>query len=196
MTSNIKVYHINLLKKVWGDIGQRFIKTFKPDVISGVVVNFFSNERGVHHPSLNTMPNKGLMLMGSKGIGKTINFLIYQRIQARYGELGMRIVSAKQIETNVKIRGEQYIQDLIDCKELMIDDIGTESQTFKDFGTDRNLIHDILMQRYISFQRGETITHATTNLNVDLLKKFYDARLIDRMKEMFILKIVTGESKR
>lgn len=196
MKTDIKLFHINLLKKVWGDIGYKIKKGFKPDKLSAALVYFFCSDREKYHPSLKTMPNKGLFIMGSKGVGKSLNFFIYQRIQSYYSGYGMRIISAKYIESQVKIRGEEYLNELVLCKELLIDDIGTESQTFKDFGTDRNLIYDLLMMRYDSFQRGETITHATTNLNIELLKKFYDSRLIDRMKEMFILHKHTGKSYR
>ena len=139
--------------------------------------------------------NKGLLIMGAKGIGKTINFIVYRSIQAKLNGIGLRIINVKQLETQFKIQGEAYIQELIDCDELLLDDIGSEPRSIKDFGTDRNLVNDILIQRYNRFQRGSCITHATTNLNVQMLTEHYDTRLIDRMKEMFILKKITSETQ-
>jgi len=196
MKSNIKLYPQKLLVSVWQRYGEKVYRGFQVDQECAHYVRFFCQEREQYYPALKDNPNKGFFVYGSKGVGKTLNFFVYRKIQTKYGERGMMIISAKQIETNFKINGEAYISMLVNVPELMIDDIGTESQVLKDYGTDRNLIHDILIQRYVGFQRGENITHGTTNLSMDLLKQFYDARLFDRMKEMFIPKKIVGESKR
>lgn len=193
---DIKTFPYKPLAEKWETFGKLYQKGFKPDYVSQYYVQYFSDKRIQFYKSLQQNPNKGLLVMGGKGIGKTINFFVYRKIKHRFSFQPFKIVSAKEIETQVRIQGESFLSELIECPELVIDDIGTESQTFKDYGTDRNLIHDILMQRYVRFQRGECVTHGTTNLNLELLTKFYDARLIDRMKEMFILQIIKGESKR
>jgi len=187
--------NINYLAKEFLNIGVKLKPQFKPDTITEVLVKFFCSQREEHFPSLKIQPNKGLILMGFVGVGKTLNFAIYRSIQAKVDGIGMRIISSKEIETQFKQEGEIFIQSLIDADELMIDDLGAESKSIKDFGNDRNLISDILIQRYIRFQRNECITHATTNLNVELLTQHYDARLIDRMKEMFVLKKINTETK-
>lgn len=189
----IKLLSRGYLVKIWGDTGEKIKIGFQCDSISAIVLNFFSQERIESFPSLERTPNKGLFLMGAKGIGKTLNFMVYRAIQAKYNGLGMRMVSVKHLETQFKIQGETYIQELVDCDELLLDDIGSEPRTIKDYGTDRNLVNDILIQRYARFQRNECITHATTNLNVELLINHYDVRLIDRMKEMFVLKKINSE---
>lgn len=185
--------NINYLAKEWLNIGVKIKPQFQPDTISSIMVKFFCSERETHYPSLKIEPLKGLMLMGFVGVGKTLNFTIYRSIQAKVDGIGMRIISSKQIETQFKQEGEIFIQSLIDADELLIDDLGSESKSIKDYGNDRNLISDILVQRYIRFQRNECITHATTNLNVELLTNHYDVRLIDRMKEMFVLKKINSE---
>lgn len=185
--------NINYLAKEWLNIGVKIKPQFQPDTISSIMVKFFCSERETHYPSLKIEPLKGLMIMGFVGVGKTLNFTIYRSIQAKTDGIGMRIISSKQIETQFKQEGEIFIQSLIDADELLIDDLGSESKSIKDYGNDRNLIADILVQRYIRFQRNECITHATTNLNVELLTNHYDVRLIDRMKEMFVLKKINSE---
>jgi DNA replication protein DnaC len=192
----IELLPIKLLAKVFEDYGDKLKRGFRVDTVSAVVVHFFSQERINAFPSLKDSPRKGLMIYGPKGIGKTLNFLVLKTIQNKYIGMSMKIVSAKQLESNYKVYGEAYIQELVNYDELMIDDIGTESRLFKDYGTDRNLVYDILMMRYARFQKNECITHATTNLTPALLIEQYDTRLIDRMKEMFILKKIIGESKR
>jgi len=185
--------NINYLAKEFLDIGVKIKPQFQPDTISTLMVKFFCSDRELHFPSLKIEPLKGLMLMGFVGVGKTLNFTIYCSIQAKVDGIGMRVISSKQIETQFKQEGEIFIQSLIDADELMIDDLGSESKSIKDYGNDRNLVADILIQRYIRFQRHECITHATTNLNVELLTNHYDVRLIDRMKEMFVLKKINTE---
>ena len=187
--------NINYLANEFKNIGVKIKPQFKPDTITEVMVKFFCIDRETYFPSLKIEPAKGLMLMGFVGVGKTLNFAIYRSIQAKVDGIGMRIISSKQIETQFKQEGEIFIQSLIDADELMIDDLGSESKSIKDFGNDRNLVADILIQRYIRFQRNECITHATTNLNVELLTQHYDARLIDRMKEMFVLKKINTETQ-
>jgi DNA replication protein DnaC len=190
----IKLHTRGYLIQNWEDYGNKITKGFICDSVSAIVLNFFCQERVENYPSL-ANSNKGLLIMGAKGIGKTINFIVYRSIQAKLNGIGMRIINVKQLETQFKIQGEAYIQELIDCDELLLDDIGSEPRSIKDFGTDRNLVNDILIQRYNRFQRGGCITHATTNLNVQMLTEHYDTRLIDRMKEMFILKKITSETQ-
>lgn len=183
--------------------GDRVIPGFVPDDISAIVATFFSDLRADKWKSLKHTPNKGLLLAGPKGIGKTENLRTFAKMVANDGNLNRRprIVSVKQIQEGYKqaqenSRGAQFVEDLSNCPELIIDDIGSEDARFNDFGTVRNLISDILFQRYINFQRGACITHGTTNFNPDTLAEIYDARLIDRMKEMFVFQIVKGDSKR
>lgn len=197
----ITTNHLNMqfLKNNWQFYGDKYFRGFKPDHISVPFVRFFSKERDQYYPSLKSEPRKGLLLAGPKGIGKTMNFHVYQKIQAKYQARRMRIVDVKEIELRYKELGEkgtEYLQELINAPELVINDIGWEKKDFVDFGTHRNLIEDIILQRYILFQRGLNITHGTTNYDEAALIEMYDSRLVDRMREMFVLQYVRGESKR
>lgn len=180
------------------EIGIKINRNFKPDLISVIVLNFFCNEREKFFPSLINNSNKGLMLMGFVGVGKTLNFIIIKSIQAKINGIGMRIISVSEIETQFKMQGESFLQELVNADELLIDDLGSEAKSFKDYGTDRNLVADLIIQRYVRFQRNEGITHITTNLNVKMLSDHYESRVIDRLKEMVILKKINEvrESKR
>lgn len=189
---------LKYLSNAFLEIGIKINKNFTPDIISAIVVNFFSNEREKTYPSLIRNQNKGLMLMSFVGVGKTLNFVIMKAIQAKLDGIGMKIISVSEIETKFKIHGESFLQELIDYDELLIDDLGSEAKSFKDFGTDRNLVADLIIQRYVRFQRNQCVTHITTNLNVQMLNEHYDSRVMDRLKEMVILKKINEvrESKR
>ena len=179
----------------------KIMSGFQPDEISKLICLFFSSQRANKWKSVEIEPNKGLILSGGKGIGKTINFQIMCRVIAENTSFYPKMISVKEIQSNYKVnqeqgKGEQYIQSLVDVEFLVIDDLGTEETQLNDFGTKKNLIADILYQRYIGFQRGKSFTYATTNLLHTHLEQIYDPRLIDRMKEMFVFQIVSGESKR
>lgn len=177
-------------------MGKKGNPNFKPDQTSAIVLKFFSQQRGETFPSLIDNPSKGLMLMGQRGVGKSFNFKIYKSIQNRYGGKSMRIINAKEFESYFKSMGDSYLLEVANEPELLIDELGAESLVLKDYGTDRNVIYDLLMIRYDKFQSLGYVTHVTTNLNIDLIKQRYDARLIDRMKEMFIVQKCLGESYR
>lgn len=180
---------------------QKIMSGFIPDSVSAIICLFFSPQRANKWKSLEIEPSKGLILSGGKGIGKTINFQIICRIVAENTGYYPKMISVKEIQSNYKVnqeqgKGEQYIQSLIEIPFLVIDDLGTEETQLNDYGTKKNLIADIIYQRYIGFQRGKLFTYATTNLLHNHLEVIYDPRLIDRMKEMFVFQILNGESKR
>ena len=78
---------------------------------------------------------------------------------------------------------------------LAIDEVGREPMDAKHFGTGINAIQTVLQLRYE--QRYNFYTHMTTNLDPD--KEFsqrYGAYIADRVKEMFNVIKIEGESRR
>ena len=166
-------------------------------------LTFFSKYRVNRWEVLKSNPLKGLFISGGKGVGKTLNFKILCRVLSAESDIHFvpKCLNVKEIQSNYKLRkdegaGEHYLQDLVRCKFLVIDDLGMEDTEFNDYGTKRNLIADILMMRYSYGQTNTIYTHATSNLPLKMLEDLYDRRLIDRMKEMFIFEIFKGESLR
>jgi hypothetical protein len=198
-TLNKTRFELGFLKLNWEKYGDLYFPGFKADYVSDHYMEFFRKHSG--YPALKLQPNKGFFVMGPKGLGKTLNFHAYRKLQTKFAQQQMVILNVVQMEKEFKRRAElktsgEYMDELIKIKELVIDDLGVEKGVLNDFGTKTNLISELLHQRYIYFQRGENITHLTTNLNLPLLKEFYEGRLIDRMREMTILKIIEGTNKR
>lgn len=143
-----------------------------------------------------TPSEKGVMFMGHVGVGKTLNSLIFQEVRRALNAPPVFNVSVKSFEDNYKLHGQDYYSEIKLQKVLILHDIGLESPDFGDFGQKRNLIQDLLFERYDLWQKAKLKTHVTTNLDGPALAKIYDSRLIDRFREMFNFVSVTGESLR
>ncbi len=153
--------------------------------------------------------NKGLMVMGTYGTGKTIYMKIFKqycfikRLNHQY-----KIESSEDISHLFAIYGYTGINVFMKNieekspgfyvqvpKNLCIDDLGAERDSVKYFGNDENVMSTVLSARYNLFQKG-ILTHVTTNLNQTRLVERYGDRLYSRFKEMFNIIILDGEDRR
>ncbi len=202
------------LLKYWEAIGKTFDKSYQNDQLTEKFINYFCIEREHYYPALIDNHKKGLFIYGNKGLGKSLNFLIYSRllllskhklwefcqninVPGTYkDERFFHFEDIKDTEIAYKRDNVKHFEFLTSKRELVIDDIGTEPLNNKDYGTDMNLVADIIRLRYNKSQKGYSVTHITTNLDKEQIKERYGDRIADRMNEMFIPILVTGESKR
>ena len=202
----------------WESVGKTFKANFQKDALSDQIINFFCKEREEYYPQLIENPKKGLCIHGHKGLGKTLNFLIYQRMLFLNRNRLQKHVYEKQCnkiyntpsffhlediqETQLKYKadGVKRYEFLRSKPELVIDDVGTEALNNKDFGTDIDLVSDLIRLRYNQMQKNFFVTHMTTNLvantKTNQIRERYGDRITDRMNEMFIYILAEGESKR
>lgn len=202
------------LMKYWEVVGQTFKPNYKADELTEKFINYFCSTREVYYPELIDSPKKGLFIYGNKGLGKTLNFLIYMRILHLSRALLWDYCTKNSISDVYKDERYFYLEDIKDTeisfkkdnvkhidllnskRELVIDDIGTEPMNTKDYGTDKDLVADLLRLRYNKIQREYCVTHLTTNLDITDISERYGDRISDRINEMFIPILVTGTSKR
>lgn len=143
---------------------------------------------------------KGIVLFGTVGVGKTVLMSAFrnnqkqsfqvvacQDVESTYarigddkkddtGELGL-----KKFYNNVPLSAtNQYGQNDLG---FLFDDLGQENTRTKFYGTERNVMSEILFQRHKNVDF--TCTHITTNLSADQIKEAYGIRVADRMREMF-----------
>jgi DNA replication protein DnaC len=132
--------------------------------------------------------NKGLLLMGSIGTGKT---MIINAIISIIEELTVKRftkVHAKALFSLMKNKDDGYF----DKRPVFIDDIGKEIQEVNDYGTKTNPVPELFAIRY----DYNSWTFATCNYNEKELTELYGETIVDRFKELFNVLILEGDSRR
>jgi energy-coupling factor transporter ATP-binding protein EcfA2 len=140
-------------------------------------------------------PRKGILLSGPVGCGKSalLSLLDYffptekqYRIKA-CREISFELekdgysVIARYSKGAMRNLGGQIIPQI-----WCFDDLGID-RSVKYFGTECNVMAEILLSRYDQFVSGGVLTHATTNLSATELEERYGNRVRSRMREMFNL---------
>ncbi len=129
-------------------------------------------------------PNKGLLLSGPVGCGKTslmklLKFLV--PLQRPYMVFPTRNIVFAFNHLGYKII-EEYGNSLFFC----FDDLGVEP-IGRHYGKDCNVMGEILLSRHELFIKHHIKTHATTNLNAQELEDLYGNRVRSRMRQLFNL---------
>jgi len=194
--------------------GQIFDFNFKLDEYNQSVFDmlcyYFSNDNrfvafaeniGVKNPSL----NKGLLLAGGYGVGKTTLMKLFMKNQRQVYHL----YNAKKVANEYEKDGNDSIEIYInkhknayndpavfyqDCAGLCLDDLGTEDVK-TNYGNKKNVICDIIEIRYERKLLG-TLFHATTNLTADELSEYYGGRVVSRLRETVNVIQLKGDDRR
>lgn len=152
-------------------------------------------------------PKKGLLLWGDIGTGKTTIIKGLQRYLAMINQLCygsnnrsicIEIRSAAEISLRYASEGMKALERWTEREQaghLAIDEIGRE-EISTHFGTTCNTIQTLLQLRYE--QRHTIMTLGTTNIDMstDEFSARYGSYIFDRVKEMFNIVRVRGESRR
>lgn len=160
---------------------------------------------------MNWRLNKGLMIVGGVGIGKTTLMRLFAVNKRQPFDVVNCIDIANQymvpdektggINAVNKYRGihrkinpgsENLYHDAVG---VTFDDLGTEKKK-NHFGNECNVMADILQLRYANNNLKKEFTHVVTNQTAKDLLGTYGIRTHDRMREMFNIMIVPGTSRR
>lgn len=186
-----------------GRRGAKFVVDAENEAIIKTLCLYFSNDKRFEQRGENFSLNKGLLLMGGVGVGKTeIMEFFYKNPKQSYV-----VISARDIEKayadSTELGGDIAIakygvslavtavnSDPFGHKTLgyCFDDLGTEPAVTSRYGTTKSVMADVILNRYDGRKRHDLSffkTHITTNLNVDEMRKNYGDRVLDRMMEMF-----------
>jgi DNA replication protein DnaC len=136
---------------------------------------------------LNIDLNKGILLSGPVGIGKTSLMNLMKSLansDHKFYIKPCRDISYEFIQEGYEIiqkysKGKLYP----DPKTICFDDLGTENN-IKYFGNECNVMAEILLSRYDLFISKKIITHITTNLSATELETAYGNRVRSRLRSM------------
>jgi DNA replication protein DnaC len=138
--------------------------------------------------------NKGILLMGNIGNGKTSLMKMFAVNQNH----SYRVESMLDISFDYKMHGEEGVKaygtnytaapNMYGKKDYgyCFDDLGTEEIPARHYGESKNIFSEIIQIRYNNRSMCPfNSTHITTNKTESELLECYGTRTYDRMKEMF-----------
>jgi DNA replication protein DnaC len=149
-----------------------------------------------NNPSFEGDLNKGILLQGKYGCGKTVLLetysLLHNHIVQRFSLNYPVLLFFKSVELQ-----EQIIKQSVNVfvrKPLIIDEFGRESKTVQDYGNITRPLSELLSLR----SDAGSLTHGTTNFILNTLSsdEFYGGMIGDRLKTMFNFITLHGESRR
>lgn len=154
------------------------------------IIRYFSKDIAFIAGGKRRSFDKGLLLKGGYGVGKTS---IMRAIKTIYPDI-FGLKSVIDIVQYFDVEGSPVVRRFAEKGDFCFDDLGTEKQG-KNYGNSQNIMKDILELRYNKYRIGVK-THITTNLNHEQFKERYGERLESRLHEMFNVLVFTGEDQR
>lgn len=131
-------------------------------------------------------PIKGVLLIGAIGTGKTV--LLESFIDV-FNEVSGKVVYNINSKDLVEVQ-KKYGLGYLNKRPLFIDDIGKEQTTVNTYGTVSKPMEDLMNDRY----KTAGLTFGTSNLKLEDMP--YNKHTIDRMKQMFNVIILDGQTRR
>lgn len=145
--------------------------------------------------------DKGVYLFGNYGCGKTMIMKTFRLVLNKINEFhpvphrAFKIVYCKNIieqyRENPKFNMSEF-QKGVWC----MDDIGYGAQEVKKWGNSINPVEEILHANHKRLLDVGAVTIATSNLSLEDCQHLFDARVADRMYEMFFPVKMDGKSFR
>ncbi len=129
---------------------------------------------------------KGMLFIGRIGCGKTLLMEGFLRCFEVGSNKVVTRIHAKDLNKSFLDKGIEYYYQ----RPLFIDDIGKEPTEAKDYGNDSKPFEDLISSRY----RYRGVMFGTSNLKLEDMP--YSQHTIDRLKEMFNIIIMPGDSRR
>ena len=137
-------------------------------------------------------PDKGLLLSGPVGCGKTSLMKLLRHLTPHFKPY--EVMPCRNIVFGFNHVGHRIIEDYGDGRYYCFDDLGIEP-TGRYFGKDCNVMGEILLSRHELFIETGVRTHATTNLNAQELEERYGKRVRSRMRQLFNLVAFNKDTK-
>ena len=140
---------------------------------------------------------KGIMLFGNVGSGKTSTFQIFQNISKKHNLKSLWFPMISTTEVVTKFNSSTNKDDIINYYSFgkyMFDDLGREKMA-SNFGKE-DIFSRIMDSRYREFIEKNTRTFLTTNYSLEEISKRYGDHIYDRFSEMFNIIEMSGKTRR
>jgi len=178
------------------------------DSVVNMLCLYFAGDASFNDAEEGFSLSKGILLRGPVGVGKThlMNYF-HTNPYASFTIPTCKDI-AEKFRTNwtkdessaleyysravVASAGHKYGQELLGT---CFGDLGAESESTKNYGNSRNVMEEIVFNRYEA-KLPFYLTHFTTNLDAKSLKEKYGERFTDRLREMCNVITLKGTSFR
>lgn len=138
--------------------------------------------------------NKGLLIVGHVGTGKTMLLRTVRNAMRNAYGLQFGIKSASDLVRQFTENGYEGIEKWMNAPHVCFDDLGSEGEAVH-YGKRTNLMAEIIEARYERMMQGiKCWSHFTTNLGTDKILKIYGGRVASRLQQMTNLIEIGGKS--
>lgn len=150
------------------------------------------------------MANKGLLLMGTTGTGKTTILEVIRDMFSIYWRTSLEVCSAFAVdrdffESRLMLRHyDDEKRDHFDDKEadMIIDELGFEPESVMVFGTRSFPLAEAIDFRYQEWRKHKIKTCFSTNLGEAEIVSRYSDRIWSRLNEMCEIIVIGGNDRR
>lgn len=202
----MKNYTAEENKRISPELYKKKIYDVCPNFVVDSDIKTIMNElyyyvNGEVSPQLKLDPQKGILLWGDIGTGKSTVIKILGEVLRLKGH-GYKTVNCSYLATQFSANGLEALNDSTynetdrGCNPVSraFDELGREPIPAKHYGNELNVIQYIFQCRYEL--RDKIKTFATTNLRPQALEKLYGSYIADRVEEMFNVIELNGKSRR
>jgi DNA replication protein DnaC len=146
------------------------------------------------HPEMDA--NKGLLLVGNVGTGKTLLMRALRAAMSEVWGVQFGIKPCSELVREYGDLGYEGVEKWIDGKHVCFDDLGTENREAIHYGKRTNLMAEVIESRYTRLTANSRCwTHFTTNLGAKDIKDLYGERVYSRILHICnVIKIGVSEA--